>query len=136
MAAASVLWARRMRIMPPPPQCLPSSACGPRWPRRSRPCHDAAARGAGKARRSRAAVGVAAPGTGTGAGRIDQHAVEGAGLALQPFAVVAVERAALDIVGAGAAQAQGRALEAVLVDVHGDDAALVVHAGGDGERLA
>ena len=83
-----------------------------------------------------AAVGIAPPGAGAGAGRVDQHAVEGAGLALQPFAVVAVERAALDIVGAGAAQALGRAVEAALVDVHGDDAALVVHAGGDGQRLA
>ena len=83
-----------------------------------------------------AAVGIATPGAGAGAGRVDQHAVEGAGLALQPFAVVAVERAALDIVGAGAAQTLGRAVEPALVDVHGDDAALVVHAGGDGQGLA
>src|SRR4029453_10866402 len=82
------------------------------------------------------AVGVAAPGAGAGAGRVDQHAVEGAGLALQPFAVVAVEGAALDVVGAGAAQALGRAVEPALVDVHGDDTALVVHAGGDGQGLA
>ena len=83
-----------------------------------------------------AAVGIAPPRAGAGTGRIDQHAVEGLGLALQPFAVVDIEGTALDIVGAGAAQALGRAVEARFVDVHGHDAALVVHARGHGQGLA
>ncbi len=83
-----------------------------------------------------AAVGIAPPRAAAGAGRVDQHAVEGERLALQPFAVVGVDRATLDIVGAGAAQALGRAVEARLEHVHGHDPALVVHAGRHGERLA
>ena len=83
-----------------------------------------------------APVGISAPRAAAGAGHVDQHAVEGAGLALQPFAIVGVDGAALDIVRAGAAQALGGAVEALLEHVHGDDPALVVHAGRHGERLA
>src|SRR4029077_11742490 len=81
-------------------------------------------------------VGDAAPRDAAGARHVDQHAVEGAGLALQPFAIVGVDGAALDIVRAGAAQALGGTVETLLEHVHGDHAALVVHAGGHGERLA
>src|SRR5207253_7344831 len=52
------------------------------------------------------------------------------------FAVVGIDRAALDIVRAGAAQALGRAVEPRFVDVERHDPALVVHAGGDRQRLA
>src|SRR5439155_19108130 len=69
-------------------------------------------------------------------GRVDQHAVEGALLTLQPFGVVGTDRPALDIVRAGAAQPLRRAVEAALIDVHRHHAALVVHAGGDRQGLA
>src|SRR5690242_6507248 len=82
-----------------------------------------------------AAVGIAPPRARPGARRVDQHAVEVALLALQPLGVVD-DRAALDIVHAGAAQALGRAVEPRGQHVHRHHAALVVHAGGDGERLA
>jgi hypothetical protein len=83
-----------------------------------------------------AAVRIAPPGARPGAGRIDQHAIEGALLPLEPLGILGIERAAFDIVRAGATQALGGAVEAALVDVHGHDTALVVHAGRDRQGLA
>ena len=72
-------------------------------------------------------IGIAAPGADTGAGRIDQHAVIGAGMALHPGIALGAEAAALHIVDARALQPYGRAIDAALQHVAGDDAALVLH---------
>ncbi len=80
-------------------------------------------------------VGIAPPGAGAGAGRIDQHAVEGVGAALDPL-VAGFQQVALDVVHAGAAEAAHRALQPRRRDVARDQLAAVLHRHRQRQRLA
>ena len=82
-----------------------------------------------------ARIGIAPPGARSAAGRVDQHAIEAAGLALHPF-VAGRQQMRLDIVDAGAAQPHLGAVEPALRGVAGDQPALVLHGRGQRQRLA
>jgi hypothetical protein len=69
-------------------------------------------------------------------GRIHQHAIEAALVALDPAVRLAGEKAGLDVVETGLPETLGGPLEATFHDVAGDDVALVGHLRGDGQRLA
>src|SRR5262249_33668191 len=81
-------------------------------------------------------VGIAPPGAGAGAGRIDEHPVEALGMALDPLVALGRERPALDVADAGAPEPRRRTLEPRRRDVAGDQMTLVLHAGGERQRLA
>src|SRR6185437_14570896 len=81
-------------------------------------------------------IRVAPPGAGAGARRVDEDALEAAGMALDPFVALAAEDAALHDADTGAAQPLRRALQALLGDVAGDEMAAVVHRRGQRQRLA
>src|SRR6185437_7943055 len=81
-------------------------------------------------------IGIAPPRAGTGAGRIDENAIEALAVALHPFVALVGQRLTLHDAGAGPAQALRRALEPQRRDVAGDEMAAVAHGGGERQRLA
>src|SRR5215472_4266526 len=76
-------------------------------------------------------VGIAAPAADPETRRVDKHAVETLLVVLDPGIALGRQRAALDIVDAGAAQALAGALQAPFRRVAGDELAAVLHRGSE-----